>query len=166
MEKLIDEQPLGLFDWTNDVEYPSQAEVREILDNRYMAETRVILSNENSLSPNSKKIPSHHSDSRYMRSGGKNENEGGVSSFNEKGLGDTFGEAEDSKIEEKYTKELLTKYKLTVGEINEGLALVNEESRKIISNEIMESTIYNIISEAIYGETDLSEKTRIYFFNK
>ena len=166
LEKLIDEQPLGLFDWTNDVEYPSQAEVREILDNRYMAETRVILSNENSLSPNSKKIPSHHSDSRYMRSGGKNENEGGVSSFNEKGLGDTFGEAEDSKIEEKYTKELLTKYKLTVGEINEGLALVNEESRKIISNEIMESTIYNIISEAIYGETDLSEKTRIYFFNK
>lgn len=27
--KLIDEQPLGLFDWTNDVEYPSQAEVRK-----------------------------------------------------------------------------------------------------------------------------------------
>ena len=61
---------------------------------------------------------------------------------------------------------MLHKYKLTVGEINESLALVNEESRKIISNEIMESTIYNIISEAIYGETDLSEKTRIYFFNK
>lgn len=27
--KLIDEQPLGLFDWTNDIEYPSQSEVRK-----------------------------------------------------------------------------------------------------------------------------------------
>ena len=79
---------------------------------------------------------------------------------------DIYGENEDIKIQEKYTKELLSKYKLTVGEINENLAIVNEESRKIISNEIMESTIYNIISEAIYGEADLSEKTRIYFFNK
>ena len=34
------------------------------------------------------------------------------------------------------------------------------------TNEIMESTIYNIISEAIYGEADLSEKTLIHFFNK
>ena len=160
--KLIDEQPLGLFDWTNDVEYPSQAEVREILENRYTAESRAIIFAENTIPTNSKKIPSHHSDSRYMKSGGKNE----VSSFNDKGVVDIFGEAEDYKIQERYTKELLTKYKLTVGEINEGLALVNEESRKIITNEIMESTIYNIISEAIYGETDLSEKTRIYFFNK
>ena len=164
--KLIDEQPLGLFDWTNDVEYPSQAEVREILENRYTAESRAVLFNDVNNSPNTnKKIPSHHSDSRYMKSGGKNENDGMVS-INEKGLGDLFGEAEDYKIQEKYTKELLHKYKLTVGEVNESLALVNEESRKIISNEIMESTIYNIISEAIYGEADLSEKTRIYFFNK
>ena len=163
--KLIDEQPLGLVDWTTDVEYPNQAEVREILENRYTAESRAILFTEAALSPNQKKIPSHHSDSRYTKTGGKNDNDG-LSSINEKGLGDMFGENEDYKIQEKYTKELLNKYKLTVGEVNEGLALVNEESRKIISNDIMESTIYNIISEAIYGEADLSEKTRIYFFNK
>ena len=164
--KLIDEQPLGLYDWTNDVEYPSQAEVREILENRYTAESQAILFGDATINPNAnKKIPSHHSDSRYTKTGGKNDNEG-VSSINDRGLGDLFGEAEDYKIQEKYTKELLHKYKLTVGEINESLALVNEESRKIISNEIMESTIYNIISEAIYGEADLSEKTRIYFFNK
>ena len=163
--KLIDEQPLGLFDWTTDVEYPSQAEVREILENRYTADARASLFNDANTNQNTKKIPSHHSDSRYTKTGGKNENDG-VSSINEKGLGDMFGENEDYKIQEKYTKELLNKYKLTVGEVNEGLALVNEESRKIISNEIMESTIYNIISEAIYGEADLSEKTRIYFFNK
>ena len=64
-------------------------------------------------SPNTnKKIPSHHSDSRYMKSGGKNENDGMVS-INEKGLGDLFGEAEDYKIQEKYTKELLHKYKFS-----------------------------------------------------
>ena len=147
------------------MEYPSQAEVREILENRYSSESRAIIFNDANTNPNTnKKIPSHHSDSRYMKSGGRNENE--MTSINEKGLGDVFGEMEDYKIQEKYTKELLHKYKLTVGEVNESLALVNEESRKIISNEIMESTIYNIISEAIYGEADLSEKTRIYFFNK
>ena len=102
---------------------------------------------------------------REQRSSGKNIDNNNISSVHEK-TGEGFGESEDIKIQEKYTKELLSKYKLTVGEINENLAVVNEESRKIISNEIMESTIYNIISEAIYGEADLSEKTRIYFFNK
>jgi hypothetical protein len=28
----------------------------------------------------------------------------------------------------------------------------------------MENTIYNIISEAVYGELDLTQKQRIYFF--
>ena len=78
----------------------------------------------------------------------------------------TFCEEEDFIIQEKYSRELLDKYKLTVTEVNEGYALVNKESRKLISNDIMETTIYNIISEAVYGETDLTEKTRIYFFNK
>ena len=79
---------------------------------------------------------------------------------------DIFGDEEDLRIQEKYTRELLDKYKLTIPEVNESLALVNQESRKLISNDIMETTIYNIISEAVYGETDLTEKTRIYFFNK
>ena len=77
-----------------------------------------------------------------------------------------FGEEEDLKIQEKYMTELLDKYKMSVNEVNEALAVVNEESRKLISNDIMEATIYNIISEAVYGEADLTEKTRIYFFNK
>ena len=79
---------------------------------------------------------------------------------------DNFSEEEDFIIQEKYSRELLDKYKLTVPEVNEGYALVNKESRKLICNDIMETTIYNIISEAVYGETDLTEKTRIYFFNK
>ena len=102
---------------------------------------------------------------REQKSSGKNNENNNASSLHDK-TGEVFGETEDIKIQEKYTKELLSKYKLTVGEINENLAVVNEESRKIISNEIMENTIYNIICEAIYGEADLTEKTRIYFFNK
>jgi hypothetical protein len=77
-----------------------------------------------------------------------------------------FGEKDDLEIQDKYMKELLDKYKLTIPEVNESLCIVNEESRKLISNDIMESTVYNIISEAVYGETNLTEKTRIYFFNK
>ena len=161
--KLMDEQPLGLFDWTNDIEYPSQAEVRKKIEDRYNTQSLAILLNENNINRTfNKKISSIHNELRYRNSGKLDNN---VSSFHDK-TGDIFGESEDIKIQEKYTKELLSKYKLTVGEINENLAVVNEESRKIISNEIMENTIYNIISEAIYGEADLSEKTRIYFFNK
>ena len=160
--KLMDEQPLGLFDWTNDVEYPSQAEVRKKIEDRYKSQSLAIMHNEININKTyNKKISSIHSELRSQRSERKND----ASSYHDK-TGDNFGETEDFKIQEKYTKELLSKYKLTVGEINENLAVVNEESRKIISNEIMESTIYNIISEAIYGEADLSEKTRIYFFNK
>ena len=63
-------------------------------------------------------------------------------------------------------EEIVNKYKLSIPEINEKLIAVNEDSRKVISDVIMENTIYNIISEAVYGETDLTEKPRIYFFNE
>ena len=165
--KLMDEQPLGLFDWTNDVEYPSQEEVRKKIEERYNQQSLSVLLNESSslTKTYSKKLSSMHFGLREQKSSGKNNENNNASSLHDK-TGEVFGETEDIKIQEKYTKELLSKYKLTVGEINENLAVVNEESRKIISNEIMENTIYNIISEAIYGEADLTEKTRIYFFNK
>ena len=57
---------------------------------------------------------------------------------------DLYGEEEDLKIQDKYMTELLDKYKLTIPEVNESLAVVNEESRKLLSNDIMETTIYNI----------------------
>ena len=60
----------------------------------------------------------------------------------------------------------MNKYKLPIKEVNENLILVNEESRRLISDTIMENSIYNIISEGVYGETDLTEKPRIYFFSK
>ena len=52
-------------------------------------------------------------------------------------------------------KNLLNKYKLTIPELNEKIIAVNEDSRKLISNVIMENTIYNIVSEAGCGESNL-----------
>jgi len=161
--KALAEQPLGLFDWINDVEYPSQAEVRELLNSKYKSDSRAILFSDNNSSLNVTKKLYHHSESKYFR---KNDSQRTSFMLVDKNPVDNYGENEDYKIQDKYNNELLNKYKLTVGEVNEGMALVNEESRKIISSDIMENTIYNIISEAIYGECDLSEKTRIYFFNK
>ena len=76
-----------------------------------------------------------------------------------------FDEEEDYKIQDKYMNDLLNKYMYTIPEVNEKLIIVNEDSRKVISNVIMENTIYNIVSEAVYGETNLTKKPRIYFFN-
>ena len=87
---------------------------------------------------------------------------------------DIFCDEEDLRIEEKYSRELINKYKLTIPEVNESLSLVNQESRKLISNNIMETSNNNIISEAVYGETDLTEKLEfisliilliLFFFN-
>ena len=100
------------------------------------------------------------------KAGNKNVNEGDENVNNANNNIDEFGEKDDLEIQDKYMKELLDKYKLTIPEVNESLCIVNDESRKLISNDIMESTVYNIISEAVYGETNLTEKTRIYFFNK
>ena len=62
------------------------------------------------------------------------------------------------------SRELLNKYKLSIPEANESLALINQESRKLISNVIMETSNNNIISEeAFYGETDLTEKLEFIF---
>jgi hypothetical protein len=70
----------------------------------------------------------------------------------------------DNRLEEKYIKEVANKYKYTTKEMNEKIIIANDESKKVIIDTVMENTIYNIICEAVYGEVDLSEKQRIYFF--
>ena len=42
--------------------------------------------------------------------------------------------------------------------------MLNEDSKKIITDVIMENTLFNIVCQGIYGETDLTVKPRIYFF--
>ena len=44
------------------------------------------------------------------------------------------------------------------------MILVNEDTRKLLSDLILDNTIYNIISEAVYGVCDLTEKQKMYFF--
>ena len=75
-----------------------------------------------------------------------------------------FGDAQDNEIQEKYYKDLINKYKYTINEVNEKIICVNDETKKLISDVIMENTIYNIINESIEGVTDLTVKPRIYFF--
>jgi len=50
-------------------------------------------------------------------------------------------------------------------EVNEKMIVVNSDSRDLI-NMILESTFNNIIAEAIFGETDLTEQTKIFFYKK
>ena len=163
LSEQIDNQPLGIFDWINDINYPSQKEVRGILQNKCTTEIRQVFIDNNGINNANRKIdkkPTFHDSCKLNKGSNKNANMSNIIT------GELYDENEDLKIQEKYTKELLYKYKLTIPEVNEGLALVNEDSRKLISNDIMECTVYNIIAEAVYGESDLSEKTRIYFFNK
>ena len=58
----------------------------------------------------------------------------------------------------------MVKYKYNISDINERLIMINDETKKIISEVIMENTLYNIISQGVYGEEDLTVKPRIYFF--
>ena len=75
-----------------------------------------------------------------------------------------YDEETDCKLEEKYIKEVANKYKYNTKDMNEKIIIVNNETKKVIIDTIMENTIYNIICESVYGEIDLSEKQRIYFF--
>ena len=75
-----------------------------------------------------------------------------------------YDNEKDDRLEKKYIKEIMDKYKYNIKEMNEKIIIANDESKKVIIDTVMENTIYNIICEAVYGEVDLSEKQRIYFF--
>ena len=148
--------------------YPSNEEVRDKIMSNYFNKAKIELSNDNNTNvmSNKRNVMTKGTSSHMSSNTSHAKN---IAEMDNKILEkeiDNFSEEEDFIIQEKYSRELLDKYKLTVPEVNEGYALVNKESRKLICNDIMETTIYNIISEAVYGETDLTEKTRIYFFNK
>ena len=70
----------------------------------------------------------------------------------------------EEEIEEKYMKEIGDKYKYKINEMNEKIILLNKETKKAIVDIAVENTLYNIISDATNGQSDLTEKQRIYFF--
>ena len=155
--KDIDEQPLSLYQWTDNSEVSTQSDAR----NRYISNLakEVQQSLDFNFIPSTKRsaINQYRTNNRHST----HQSSSKIVTNEEK---DDFNEEDDYEIQDKYMKELLNKYKLTIPELNEKIIAVNEDSRKVISNVIMENTIYNIVSEAVYGETNLTEKPRIYFF--
>ena len=75
-----------------------------------------------------------------------------------------FGEDSYLELKNKYEIDFLNKYNLNVSEVNEKIILVNEDTRKLLSDLILDNTIYNIVSEAVYGVCDLTEKQKLFFF--
>lgn len=140
----IDNQPLGLYDWTNDIKYPEHKDVRKKMLTNYSKKGDA-LANEHQIVASLRKPPTRgtiHVETPIQN----------------------LGEAEDLELQEKYSFELMNKFKMTIPEMNEKIIMLNQESRNVISNIIMENTIFNILSEAVYGEINLTEKVRIYFF--
>ena len=75
-----------------------------------------------------------------------------------------YDEELENKIEEKYMKEIEEKYKYRTNEMNEKIIILNKDTKRAIVDIAVENTIYNIVSDAANGFTDLTEKQRIYFF--
>ena len=75
-----------------------------------------------------------------------------------------FNENTEKEIHEKYLKDLMVKYKYSISDLNEKIIITTEDTKKVICDIIMENTLFNIISESVYGEIDLTVKPRIYFF--
>ena len=75
-----------------------------------------------------------------------------------------YDEIMENKIEEKYMIEIADKYKYKINEMNEKIIILNNDTKKVIIDTAVENTLYNIVSDAANGQTDLTEKQKIYFF--
>jgi hypothetical protein len=167
LEKNIDNQPLNLFNWTSDVSLPTQKEIREEYNKQLNENAMEAIKKEtNILSPKKHFKTIDKKNLRYSTTATNISNINNIKSENDnvKEKEENFGEEEDLELQEKYTKDMINKYKLTIPEVNEKIIIVNDETRNVISDVIMENTVYNLINEAVYSETDLTEMPRIYFF--
>ena len=173
----VKEQPLSLYKWTNNQSLPSLGKLRK----KYIDSLKLlVLSQVGDLSsdPRSKRKTMMDSRLNYSKitnsqthSSNKNSSKQKTSSLKMPFLDiplmkeqEEYNDSLDNKIQEKYLKDLSVKYKYSIKEINEKIIMINDETRKLISNIIMENTIYNIINQTVYGEIDLTVKPRIYFF--
>ena len=160
-KKNIDNQPLSLYKWTHNEICSTIPEIRK----RFIKHLRMKIINLygdlSQVSTSGYKRTTIKSEIRTMTHRGytikasKND----VDLIKEK-----YDEEGDNKLEEKYIREVLDKYKYSIKEMNEKIIILNDETKKVIIDTIMENTIYNIMCEAVYGEMDLTEKQRIYFF--
>jgi acetyltransferase-like isoleucine patch superfamily enzyme len=162
--KQVQEQPLSIYKWTNDQNLPTLGQLRE----KYINSLKLLvisqigdLSSERGSKRGKSVVDSRMTHSRLTYRLNSSSTKDVVKDYNK---GEEFNEAMDNQIQEKYLKDLLAKYKYTIKEINEKIILINEETKKLVSDTIMENTIYNLISQTVYGEIDLTIKPRIYFF--
>ena len=142
----MDNQPLKLYHWTTNVANHNHSDIRDkFIDNSIQRAKHDLYFNNAGLS-------------KAKQKNSKAESKGEGQFDNNKFI-------EDNDLEEKYTKELISKYGYSNNEMEEKQLMVNEDTKKLVFN-ILENTIYNVICEAVYGETDLSEPTKIFFIKK
>jgi len=170
--KEFQDQPLTIYKWTNNEKFPSIAKARE----KYLNNLKLlVMSQINELSTDSRskkgrsivELKSTHSKvnnssqliSNKQNSSGTKDYQPDLPIIKEE-----YNENTDFEIQEKYLKDLMVKYKYDIKDINERMIMINEDTRKLISDVIMENTVYNIVSQSAYGETDLTVKPKIYFF--
>ena len=169
--KEIQEQPLTLYKWINNEIYSSVAKVRQ----KYLNNLKLlIISQLGDLSNDSRskkgrsilELKSTHSKVNSSQINSNKQNSSGTKDLQPDLpiIKEEYNENTDKEIQEKYLKDLMVKYKYNISYINERLIMINDETKKIISEVIMENTLYNIISQGVYGEEDLTVKPRIYFF--
>ena len=167
----IPQQPLSIYKWVNNQKFPSVANVRQ----RYLNNLKLlIISQLGDLSTDSRskkgrsiiELKSTHSKVNSSQINSNKQNSSGTKDLQADlpVIKEEYNENTDREIQEKYLRNLIVKYKYNVSDINERLLMINEDSKKIISDIIMENTIFNLISQSVYGEVDLTVKPRIYFF--
>ncbi len=159
----LDDSPLGLFEWTSNTNYPTQEEIRAQILNNYLTKAN---SNQNEINNfsfiNTKRNPMNTRGNTSSQQSDKSKDEVKKS---ETSFDNLFTDNEEVKIDDKYLHEIITKNCYNNVEVNEKMIVVNSESRNLI-NMILESTFNNIIAEAIFGDTDLTEQTKIFFYKK
>lgn len=158
----IDNSPSGLFEWTGDINYPTHEEVRSKMINNYLNKTISNLTEPHPTNERSFRTKNRANTSQQSEASRREKDK---QSTDEESLEHIFNDTEDRRIEDKYYNEVINKNCYKINEVNEKMIVVNESTRNLI-NTILESTFNNIISEAIFAETDLSEQTKIFFYRK
>jgi len=165
----IDDQSLGLYDWTNNKNYVHHREIRnkitENTKNKISTMEKDSLSNSSFATGNISKMARATLRVTDTRGGDDKDKDKDktVKLMEEINENLRFDEGEIQKLDEKYMNEITDKFNYNNFEMSEKVLFINEEAKNLISN-ILEDTVYNIISEAVYGETNLTESTKIYFF--
>lgn len=163
LEERLDNQPLKLYEWTNNVPYKELESVRSnLFKNSVMKAEQIMQENNSSYKIQRGLNHGHTKMSNVGQTTVKNRNTERVYNNAQNKVEEDNDENEENKIEEKYKEDLIQKFGYENKEIEEKLLFINDFTRKYIYD-VLEDTIFNIIAEAVDGETDLSEPTKIFF---